>query len=88
MADFAPFIMDGVVPLPGNSFKVPVKMLQDTAVSQSFILEGVLPFTDESAGGSDVLACLSIKLLCSRALRQVEWLWRCVLVSQLRGLSF
>lgn len=61
MKDFAPFVMDGVVLLPGNRFKVPVKMLQDTATSQSFILEGVLSFSNESAVVSDVPACLCIK---------------------------
>lgn len=54
LEDFAPFVMDGFVSLPGNSSKVPVRMLRDTAASQSFILEGVLPFSDESAVGSDV----------------------------------
>lgn len=54
LAYFAPFVMDGVVSLPGNSLKVPVKMLRDTAASQSFILEGVLPLSDESAVGSYV----------------------------------
>lgn len=44
LADFA-FLMDGVVSLPGNSLKVPVKMLRDTAAFQSFILEGVLPLS-------------------------------------------
>lgn len=52
LADFAPFIMDGLVSLPGNGPKVPVKMLRDTA--QSFILEGVLPFSNDSAVGSDI----------------------------------
>lgn len=53
LAYFAPFVMDGVVSLPGDSLKVPVKMLRDTAASQSFIL-GVLPLSDESVVGSDV----------------------------------
>lgn len=31
-----------------------MKMLRDTAASQSFILEGVLPFSNDSAVGSDI----------------------------------
>lgn len=55
LTDFVPFIMDVVVSLPGNNIKVPVKILRDTAASQSFILEGVLSFSNESAAvGSDV----------------------------------
>lgn len=54
LAHFTPFVMDGFVSLPGCNDRVPVKMLRDTAASQSFILEGVLPFSDKSAGGSDV----------------------------------
>lgn len=53
-ADFAPFVMDGCVSMPGCSDKVPVKMLRDTAASQSFTLEGVLPFSKKAAVGSDV----------------------------------
>lgn len=38
LADFAMFVMDGFVSLPGDGRKVPVKILCDTAASQSFIL--------------------------------------------------
>lgn len=37
-----------------EEMKVPVRILRDTAASQSFILEGVLPFSDESSVGSDI----------------------------------
>ena len=46
--------MEVVVSLPGNSLKVMVKMLLNSSVFQSVILEGVLPLSDESAMGSDV----------------------------------
>lgn len=39
LADFAPFVTDGVVSLPGGSVMVPIKILLDTVASQSFILE-------------------------------------------------
>lgn len=53
---FAPFIMDGFVTLPADpSVRVPIKILRDTAASQSFILENVLPFSDDSYTGENVL---------------------------------
>ncbi|KAL2076972.1 hypothetical protein ACEWY4_027431 [Coilia grayii] len=53
---FAPFILDGCVSLPGQpSVRVPIKILRDTGASQSFILQDVLPFSDESFTGNSVL---------------------------------
>ena len=53
-ADFKPFVMDGFVALSGSGGKIPVKILRDTAASQSFILEGVLPLNAQTAEGSEV----------------------------------
>lgn len=53
-ADFKPFVMDGFVALTGSTKKIPVKILRDTAASQSFILEGVLTLNDDTAVGSEV----------------------------------
>ena len=53
---FAPFITDAFVTLPGApDVRVPIKMLLDTAASQSFVLEGVLPFNDKSYTEENVL---------------------------------
>ena len=53
---FAPFITDGFVTLPGApGTEVPIRIIRDTAASQSFILENVLPFSDQSYTGEDVL---------------------------------
>ncbi|KAL2096852.1 hypothetical protein ACEWY4_006059 [Coilia grayii] len=53
---FAPFITDAVVTLPGaQGIGVPIKVLRDTAASQSFVLESVLPFNDKSYAGENVL---------------------------------
>lgn len=49
LGSFGPFVMDGVVSLPGGRVKVPIKILRDTAASQSFILEEVLPFSHKFA---------------------------------------
>lgn len=53
-ADFKPFVMDGFVSVSRDGVKIPVKILRDTAASQSFILEGVLPLNSVTAVGSDV----------------------------------
>ena len=40
--------------LPGKSIRVPVTILRDTAASQSFIVSGLLPLSEESAVDSGV----------------------------------
>ena len=50
-AVFLPFISDGYVSLLGNSLKVLVKILRDTAAFDSFIQASVLPFSNESHTG-------------------------------------
>lgn len=90
LTDFVPFIMDGVVSLPGNNIKVPVKILRDTAASQSFILEGVLPFSNESAVGLDVPVLdfsmnVHSTFLWSWTLCQVKWPWGSI---QVKGVAF
>jgi len=53
---YVPFMMDGFVSLAGkDDLRKPVKILRDTGAAQSFILEGVLPLSDESFIGSSVL---------------------------------
>lgn len=47
-AAFRPFIMDGFISVSHSSPKVPIKILRDTATSQSFILDSIL-FLDEIA---------------------------------------
>lgn len=39
LGNFVSFVMDGVVSLPCESVRVPIKILQDTVASQLFILE-------------------------------------------------
>lgn len=47
---FQPFIVDGVVSLPGNPDEIrSVRILRDTGTSQTVILSSVLPFSDKSA---------------------------------------
>jgi len=52
---YALFITSGFVSLPGQEEKVSLRILRDTGASQSFLLEGVLPLSDQTATGKDVL---------------------------------
>lgn len=52
---FSPFIMKGNVSLTSTSEKIPVVILWDSAASQSLILNGVLPLSNDTYAGSDVL---------------------------------
>ncbi len=55
-AVYDPFICQGTISLSRLSQDaVPVTMLRDTGASQSFVLASVLPFSEESYCGSDVL---------------------------------
>ncbi len=40
--------------LPGSNETVPVRFLRDTGAAQSFLLEGILPLTSETATGTHV----------------------------------
>lgn len=52
---YAPFVTDGLVSLVGSDEKVSVKILRDTGASETFILESVLPFSENSCTGNKVL---------------------------------
>lgn len=65
-ADFRPLISNGSVSLVGDVKSVPVTIPRDTAAKQSLIRGGVLPFSDQSYCGSDVLAW-GIKMSVVRA---------------------
>lgn len=53
---YEPFTFEGWVSLIGNpEVKKPVHVLRDTGASQSFLLDGVLPLSDETACGSNVI---------------------------------
>lgn len=54
-AGYAAFITDCYVSLVGSDKKFPVKVLRDTGSSESFVLESVLPFSQESDTGTKVL---------------------------------
>ena len=48
LASYAPFIRDGSVSLVGSDVRVPVKILRDTGAFDSFIVDSVLPLSEES----------------------------------------
>nr|XP_046229617.1 uncharacterized protein LOC124050808 isoform X1 [Scatophagus argus] len=53
--DFSAFVSDGWVSLGKGNVRVPVKILRDTAACDSYILDSVLPFSDNSNTGDFVL---------------------------------
>ncbi len=53
--DYAPFLTEGTVSLPGYEKNVPFCILRDTGAAQSFLLEGLLPLSDSTATGTHVL---------------------------------
>ena len=56
MEEFKPFVSEGFVSLIGEEDNLqPIKILRDTAASQTLILEGVLPFSQQSSVDADVL---------------------------------
>ena len=56
MENYKPFISEGVVSLIGvESSSQKVKILRDTGATQSLMLDGVLPFTENSFTGTNVL---------------------------------
>ena len=56
MENYKPFILSGVVSLVGDeSSSQKVKVLRDTGATQSIMLDGVLPLTENSFTGANVL---------------------------------
>ena len=53
--EYTSFISSGKVSLLDSSEKVPVMTLRDTGAAQSLILEGILPFSMESATGEELM---------------------------------
>ncbi|KAJ8032404.1 hypothetical protein HOLleu_25921 [Holothuria leucospilota] len=55
--EYLPFVSEGFVSLDGNSAHPPVKIkiLRDTGATQSLLLDGVLPLSDSTSTGANVL---------------------------------
>lgn len=64
MSGYEPFILDGQVSI-SDSPVIQVSVLRDTGSFQSFVLESVLPFSDKSYTGTDVLV-RGIEMGCVR----------------------
>ena len=52
---YEPFVSQGTVSFVGSGEENPVTILRDTGASQSLVLESVLPFSDQSDTGTNVL---------------------------------
>ena len=56
--EYLPFISEGFVSLSGDSpdqQPIKIKMLRDTGATQSLLLEGVLPLSEQTSAGANVL---------------------------------
>ncbi|KAJ8045540.1 hypothetical protein HOLleu_08569 [Holothuria leucospilota] len=55
--EYLPFVSEGFISLDGNSAHPPVKIkiLRDTGATQSLLLDGVLPLSDSTSTGANVL---------------------------------
>ncbi|KAG5830190.1 hypothetical protein ANANG_G00307450, partial [Anguilla anguilla] len=53
--NYTPFLMNGSVSIPGQGGNAPVCILRDTGAAQSFLLEGVLPLSEQTSTGTSVL---------------------------------
>ncbi len=50
---YKPFLMEGFISVPGKpTDQVKVKMLRDTGTTQSFVVAGILPFSEQTSCGS------------------------------------
>ena len=50
-----PFISEGSVSIRENDQAVPIRILRDTGATQSLLVEGTLPLSEETATGTQVL---------------------------------
>ncbi|KAJ8047942.1 hypothetical protein HOLleu_00064 [Holothuria leucospilota] len=55
--EYLPFVSEGFISLDGNSAHPPVKIkiLRDTGANQSLLLDGILPLSDSTSTGANVL---------------------------------
>lgn len=55
-SSYEPFLTEGLISIMGKSTKqVRIKMLRDTGIIKSFVVAGVLPFSEQTSCGSNVL---------------------------------
>ena len=52
---YRPFVSDGLISLTATQSPVEIKMLRDTGANQTLVLDSVLPFSESTYTGSDVL---------------------------------
>jgi hypothetical protein len=68
MEDYKPFMSKGFVSIDDNTASKPIRILRDTGASQSLLLEGVLPLSENTSVGKDHLRMMSVFL-------SSPWLW-------------
>jgi hypothetical protein len=55
MEDYKPFMSEGFVSIDDNTASKPIRIIRDTGASQSLLLEGVLPLSENTSVGATVL---------------------------------
>ena len=55
MEDYKPFLSQGFISLDENSDPKPIRILRDTGASQTLLLEGILPLSENTSVGASVL---------------------------------
>ncbi|VDI32217.1 Hypothetical predicted protein [Mytilus galloprovincialis] len=55
MEEYKPFMSDGFVSIVDDTTLQPIKILRDTGASQTLLLEGVLPLSENTSVGASVL---------------------------------
>ena len=56
MEIYEPFMSEGMISFMGDSTKpIPIKIFRDTCASQSIVLADVLPFSEKTYSGTNVL---------------------------------
>ena len=55
MEDYKPFMSQGFIFLDENSDPKPIRILRDTSASQTFLLEGILPLSENTSISASVL---------------------------------
>ena len=61
--EFEPFVLEGVVSLGDNGSPKPIKIVRDTCCARSMILEGTLPFNEDSSAGNALIQGIGMEII-------------------------
>ena len=61
--EFEPFVFEGFVSLNDSSTPQPIKIVRDTCCGRSVILEGPLPFNEDSAADVALIQGIGMEVI-------------------------